>query len=198
MKSVEKPDAGNPHVRFDERGGETERIDVIEADTAPFLDSTQRLASRTVALGRELSLGAWAPVSSLDLRCGLGFGVGGIGLCGAIWPRRSRSGGLKRDREAADEPGVWAGSGEGDPDARGGFDDACPELEKAKSDGGELGGGEHVRLGNGVTDGKNEPIGGGMQDQAHLVARGLRQEVRSEASWVLCNLIRFSACSRAQ
>jgi hypothetical protein len=40
MKPVGKPDAGNPHVRFDERGGETERTDVIEADTAPFLDST--------------------------------------------------------------------------------------------------------------------------------------------------------------
>ncbi len=41
MKPVGKPDAGNPHVRFDERGGETERIDDIEADTAPFLDSTE-------------------------------------------------------------------------------------------------------------------------------------------------------------
>jgi len=41
MRSVGKPDAGNAHVQFDERGGETERIDVIEADTAPFLDSTE-------------------------------------------------------------------------------------------------------------------------------------------------------------
>ena len=41
MKPVGKPDAGNPHVRFDERGGETERIDDIEADTAAFLDSTE-------------------------------------------------------------------------------------------------------------------------------------------------------------
>ena len=40
MKPVGKPDAGNPHVRFDERGGETGRLDDIEADTAPFLDST--------------------------------------------------------------------------------------------------------------------------------------------------------------
>ena len=39
MKSVGKPDAGNPHVRFDERGRETgysaERLNA----TAPFLDS---------------------------------------------------------------------------------------------------------------------------------------------------------------
>jgi hypothetical protein len=36
MKPVGKPDAGNPHVRFDERGGETDR----SRDTAPLLDST--------------------------------------------------------------------------------------------------------------------------------------------------------------
>src|SRR5216684_1415585 len=35
--SVGKPDAGNRHVRFDERGRETGRI-----GTAPFLDSTPR------------------------------------------------------------------------------------------------------------------------------------------------------------
>jgi len=48
MKPVGKPDAGNPHVRFDERGGETERIDVIEADTAPFLDSTEAVGTERV------------------------------------------------------------------------------------------------------------------------------------------------------
>src|ERR1700730_9902143 len=40
MKSVGKPDAGNPHVRFDERGRETGRLQMAQA-TAPFLDSTQ-------------------------------------------------------------------------------------------------------------------------------------------------------------
>ena len=39
MKPVGKPDAGNPHVRFDERGGETER----SRDTAPLLDFTVTL-----------------------------------------------------------------------------------------------------------------------------------------------------------
>jgi transposase len=38
MKPVGKPDAGNPHVRFDERGGETE---LPQAATAPLLDSTR-------------------------------------------------------------------------------------------------------------------------------------------------------------
>ncbi len=39
MKPVGKPDAGNPHVRFDERGRETGRLQLAQA-TAPFLDST--------------------------------------------------------------------------------------------------------------------------------------------------------------
>jgi hypothetical protein len=38
MKPVGKPDAGNPHVRFDERGRETGRRCV--ATPAPALDST--------------------------------------------------------------------------------------------------------------------------------------------------------------
>src|SRR5271166_2251520 len=42
VKPVGKPDAGNPHVRFDERGGETGRAN----DTAPFLDSAVRLVFR--------------------------------------------------------------------------------------------------------------------------------------------------------
>ena len=42
MKPVGKPDAGNLHVRFDERGGETERCRMAQA-TAPLLDSTQKI-----------------------------------------------------------------------------------------------------------------------------------------------------------
>jgi hypothetical protein len=40
MKPVGEPYAGNPHVRFDERGWETERCRMAQA-TAPILDSTQ-------------------------------------------------------------------------------------------------------------------------------------------------------------
>src|SRR5215212_7827764 len=39
VKPVGKPDAGNPHVRFDERGRETECCRMAQA-TAPVLDST--------------------------------------------------------------------------------------------------------------------------------------------------------------
>jgi hypothetical protein len=37
MKPVGEPYAGNPHVRFDERGWETERCRMAQA-TAPILD----------------------------------------------------------------------------------------------------------------------------------------------------------------
>jgi hypothetical protein len=43
VKPIGKPDAGNPPVRFDERGRETERCRMAQA-TAPFLDSTYRRA----------------------------------------------------------------------------------------------------------------------------------------------------------
>jgi hypothetical protein len=39
VKPVGEPDAGERHVRFDERGWETERCRMAEA-TAPILDST--------------------------------------------------------------------------------------------------------------------------------------------------------------
>ena len=39
VKPVGEPDAGNPHVRFDERGWETDRCRMAQA-TAPILDST--------------------------------------------------------------------------------------------------------------------------------------------------------------
>ena len=40
VKPVGEPDAGNPHVRFDERGWETERCRMAQA-TAPILDFTE-------------------------------------------------------------------------------------------------------------------------------------------------------------
>ena len=44
MKPVGEPYAGNPHVRFDERGWETERCRMAQA-TAPILDSTTPLTT---------------------------------------------------------------------------------------------------------------------------------------------------------
>jgi hypothetical protein len=47
MKPVGDPYAGNPHVEFDERGWETERM---AQATAPILDSTKAAEAKVVSL----------------------------------------------------------------------------------------------------------------------------------------------------
>src|SRR6266566_812684 len=55
VKPVGEPDAGDRHVRFDERGWETERCRMAQA-TAPVLDSTDselaERSDRVCSLGR--------------------------------------------------------------------------------------------------------------------------------------------------
>jgi len=73
MKPVGKPDAGNPHVRFDERGGETGCL----GDTAPRLycisvAKTFPLPSLSVALGNWDSASWFAIALSLPT-CRLAF-----------------------------------------------------------------------------------------------------------------------------
>src|SRR3954452_9374965 len=51
LKPVGKPDAGNPHVRFDERGRETERCRMAQA-TAPVLDSTPNEVVKNIGRGQ--------------------------------------------------------------------------------------------------------------------------------------------------
>jgi hypothetical protein len=53
VKPVGKPDAGNRHVRFDERGWETGRCRMAQA-TAPILDSTEADFGTDVAPSRRL------------------------------------------------------------------------------------------------------------------------------------------------
>jgi hypothetical protein len=55
MKPVGEPDAGNPHVRFDERGGETGRCRMAQV-TAPFLDSTILCGNYEVANEQSIEL----------------------------------------------------------------------------------------------------------------------------------------------
>ena len=59
VKPVGEPDAGNPHVRFDERGWETERCRMAQA-TAPILDSTDLVINFKMAkaLGLDVPLHA--------------------------------------------------------------------------------------------------------------------------------------------
>lgn len=62
MKPVGKPDAGNPHVRFDERGGETDR----SRDTAPLLDSTADPDRLNAAPSPWVSREAFVPEDSVS------------------------------------------------------------------------------------------------------------------------------------
>jgi hypothetical protein len=49
VKPVGKPDAGDPHVRFDERGWETGLF-----ATAPILDSTSRLILKKLPVSADM------------------------------------------------------------------------------------------------------------------------------------------------
>ena len=109
------------------------------------------------------------------------------------WPLRDQCVG-----EAAEQIGLRTSCREGETDAAGCLGDTGCDFEKPEPDSGELGRGQIARLWDGVAHGKDEPIGGGVEDEADLVGERERQLVRSEASWDLCSLIRFSACPRAQ
>ena len=69
----------------------------------------------------------------------------------------------------ADQSGVGAGSGKGEADARRDLDDAGTELQKPQAKSVKLSNGERVCPGNGITEGEHEPIGGGVQDEPHLI-----------------------------
>ena len=138
----------------------------------------------------------------------LGAGAGGFGtgLAGRWRPRGLRCSGHQPGRDVADEASIWASSSESYPNPGSGFDDAGAELQKAQSEGGKLGGGERVRFGDCVSDGEDQPIRGGMQDQAHLVGEraAAAGTIRGELSLVQLDqsLPRrkpgFSAWPRAQ
>ena len=65
MKPVGKPDAGNPHVRFDERGGETDR----SRDTAPLLDFTVEKKAANAAVLSVDPLVRGGSVAAATLSC---------------------------------------------------------------------------------------------------------------------------------
>ena len=74
MKSVGKPDAGNPHVRFDERGGETEPHSASPRPSSTLLFANLRkLGNNLAAKHRRPSLATWQsnyPRSSVVIICG--------------------------------------------------------------------------------------------------------------------------------
>ena len=83
----------------------------------------------------------------------------------------ARTGRLQTARETAEQFGLGARGGEGDADPCGGLGDAGRDLDQAHAQGGELGGGEGLRSGDGVTHREHKPIGAGAQQHGHR-ARG--------------------------
>ena len=52
-----------------------------------------------------------------------------------------------------------------------GFADAGGNLQEMQPDGVELGGGQLVPRGDGIAHAEDEPVGGGVQHEAHLVGQ---------------------------
>ena len=117
---------------------------------------------------------------------------------GRYQPRRLRPRRHQRRGDVAEQSGVWAGNGKGEPDARRRLDNPRAELQEAQAKGSELSSGEHVCLRDDISDGEHQPVGRVCRIRRIWLASGLRQLVRSEASCALCDLMRFSAWPRAQ
>ena len=114
---------------------------------------------------------------------------------GGLGGRPGASRPLRRERagQTAEQIGFGTSGGEGEAHAAGGLDDAGGDLDQPQSQCRELGPRQGACRGDSVADGEHQPIGGGVQDEAHLVGVGERHDVRSKASCDLCSLIRFSA-----
>ena len=120
-----------------------------------------------------------------------------MGSAGVFGPMGYGPAGIRAAGDVAEERGIWAGSGEGEADAAGVSMTRAASLSSrrrmvANSALASAG------LGDGVPHGQHQPVGGGVKDEPHLIGDRRAATVRSEASWVLCSLIRFSAWPRAQ
>src|SRR6516165_940931 len=110
-----------------------------------------------------------------DAVCDAEFGVIVNWLKVAGWARRAtapwRSWSCRREAacQQSEDRGVRAGRGQPEADARGALDHAGGDLDQPRAQGGELGGLPIGALGRGGAQCMQEPIGGGVKDQAELV-----------------------------
>jgi len=80
------------------------------------------------------------------------FGVVGIGRVLGLVPHPSRPGRLDAAGEVGEQFCLGAGRGEGDAHAGRRLDDARSDLEQPRPQGGELGAGQRLRSGDGITE----------------------------------------------
>src|SRR5437588_3087239 len=84
-------------------------------------------------------------------------------------PGGSGSSRHQRVGEAAEQVGLGTSCRKSETDAACGLNDAGSDFQQPQPDGGELGRCQIARLWDGVTNGEDEPIGGGVEDEANLV-----------------------------
>ena len=104
-----------------------------------------------------------------------GTGAGGLRDVASLGhkPRPSGSRRQTATHQSSEQIRLWAGGGEGDADPGGGLGDTGADLDQMQPQGGELGRGERLRAGDGVTNAQQQPIGSRVQDQTHLVGERL-------------------------
>ena len=97
-------------------------------------------------------------------------------------PRRSRPARRERSGQTPEQVGFGTSGGEGKTHPAGCLDDAGGDLDQAQTQSGELGPRQVARSGNGVADSEHQPIGAGVQDEAHLIGdrRAARRAIGGE------------------
>ena len=131
VKPVGKPDAGNPHVRFDERGRETERCRRGPSHRARPRLYPRRWRGRPVLIGRAASRGAGGAIDR-------GWAVAGDGLGRGTPPRGSgRPRGPGGEQREAVPVGIAGRQRELDPGRQ--LGDPAGHLDQRETDRVELG-----------------------------------------------------------
>ena len=85
----------------------------------------------------------------------------------AVLASRSRACRLWGSGQISEPSSLRTGGGERELDAACGLDDARADLQQLFAQGRELGDGERMGLGDGVA--QHHPIGGGVQNEPHLI-----------------------------
>lgn len=106
------------------------------------------------------------------VRVDLSLRVAVSGAWSTARPRRLRAGHAQRDGGGFEDRGTGTGAGEGDADATGGLDDAGGDLDQPGSQRGGLGVAQRGGCRDGLAQLPHQPLGSGVEDEAHLVGVG--------------------------